>query len=329
MSIKWEFLSEFTDVQQFSQFFHTEELLKTRLLTSSFRLSKGTTVKEGAKSANPRKSKSLDAYTFPVVNAKEKIHMTETLYCKGQDFTSPLASLQAATEKRQTKEKKEAEAVEKTENEKKADEEKQKEAKQKEEEIKNTICTSENCTFQAKWALIENGEGRKFIVYRSGRHCELFNKGPIRRDLPLQPEVRQTIEEYYHLHLTPSKAFDIIATKAKFKGIPVTDISQYPPLKKIQDVYGNLRKNRQPDVTETSNILLKKIPELREYEILFPKNEVDMPQPPNNWLIVLSSPKLLDALRKYGQDKIHIDSIFKLTAYRVPVWSVKKKKNFI
>jgi hypothetical protein len=51
-----------------------------------------------------------------------------------------------------------------------------------------------------------------------------------------------------------------------------------------------------------------------------------MLQPPNNWLIVLSSPKLLGALREYGQDKIHIDSTFKLTTYRVPVWLVIKKK---
>jgi hypothetical protein len=53
------------------------------------------------------------------VNAKEKIYMAETLYCKGQKFSSALASLKAATEKKQMKGKEESQAVEKTEDEKK------------------------------------------------------------------------------------------------------------------------------------------------------------------------------------------------------------------
>jgi hypothetical protein len=331
---EWKLLKEFPEnkINEFCNFFFTETLLKTKLLSQKLQVnSKVKWNKSQSRMTSPRLSRTLENFSFDeitVANESQKhVFLYEILYCKGQKFKTAIEAKKAATEKRTTKKEREKAENEKTEEERRKEKEKEVE---EEEKLKQSICFGENCNFQVKWIFIQKKDGKFFQIYRRGRHCEVWTE-LFRRDLQLRPEITQKIQDYFYLLLPPSRVLTILSAEANKKDIPAQDITQRPTLAKIQNLYGNWRRNREPDVSETKEILLKKKKLQSDYEVLYPTNENEAPDPPNDWFLVISTKELLQELKKYGKEKIHLDSIFKLTMYRLPVWSVinkrKKKKN--
>jgi hypothetical protein len=168
-------------------------------------------------------------------------------------------------------------------------------------------------------------EGEIFKIFTSGRHCEIF-EGELKRDVPLHPSILQEVHKYCKLMVYPSRVLQILTAQANKKNVPPNKVSMRPTLAKIQNIYVNLRRNRAPDVQETQAILMKKKIFEEEYQVIFPKEEKDLPKPDKDWVFVISTNELMKQLEKYGKEKIHLDSIFKITTYRVPLWSVKLLK---
>jgi hypothetical protein len=67
---------------------------------------------------------------------------------------------------------------------------------------------------------------------------------------------------------------------------------------------------------------MKTDPKVKEL-LIYPKRPEDFPQQPtDDWVFVLADAKLIEGFKKYGSIIVGLDSFFKASKYRNPLWAV-------